>query len=264
MKSDQPTEPANQSLVLHGKRIAYRSDGKGIAIVALHGYPGSSRDLRWLVPCLSASFRVLCVDMPGFGASEAIDESASYDNDARTLIALLEALQLERPVLLTHSMAAAVAACVLAEVPGLLSALVLLAPPGLTPHRQYRRIPSKALSRALTSESARRWFAPVARRIAKLVGFPDGLPVTALYRATDMAARFEMDAYARRMRSLRVPAMIAYAQDDPMVELEIFRALAAVLPDGPRLEFTHGGHYVQETHATEIAATMAHWLPTVI
>ena len=102
------------------------------------------------------------------------------------------------------------------------------------------------------------------KRVAKLVGFPDSLPIDALYRATDMAARFEMDEHARRMRSVPVPAMIAYARDDPMVELEIFRALAAVLPAGPHLEFADGGHYLQEAHATEIAAAMAQWLPTVI
>ena len=148
MTSVHSTEPTIQRLALNGKRIAYVSEGSGIAVVALHGYPGSSRDFRWLAACMSASFHVLSIDMPGFGASEAMDESPSYDNDARTLIAVLEALQIERPVLLTHSMGGAVAACALAQVPRLASAVVLLAPPGLEPHRQYRRIPCKVLSKA--------------------------------------------------------------------------------------------------------------------
>jgi pimeloyl-ACP methyl ester carboxylesterase len=249
---------------LNGKRIAYTSEGTGITVVAVHGYPGSSRDFDALAQRLRESFRVLRIDMPGFGTSESLDEFPSYDNHARTLIAVLEALHIERPVLLTHSMGGAVAACALHEVPTLVSAAVLLAPPGLEPHRQYRRVPCKALSRALAPELARRCFAPVMRAVATRLGFPSSLPVEALYRATDMAAGFEMDEHARRMRAMRVPVMLAYAQDDPMVEPEIFRALAAVLPQGPRLEFRDGGHYVQDAHAAEISSTMASWLPAVV
>ena len=48
-----------------------------------------------------------------------------------------------------------------------------------------------------------------------------------------------------------------WADDDPVITPETFRALASSVPPGPRLEFADGGHNVQKTHARDIAEAIS-------
>jgi len=50
---------------------------------------------------------------------------------------------------------------------------------------------------------------------------------------------------------------VCWALDDPILEAPVARELADRLGAGPRLEFATGGHYVNKSHAHEIADVMA-------
>ncbi len=65
------------------------------AILFLHGFMGNSNDWWPLLTQLSENFHCVCVDLPGHGQTIAPD----YDipNTARSLVALLESLEIDRP-----------------------------------------------------------------------------------------------------------------------------------------------------------------------
>jgi len=53
-----------------GHQIFYRDEGKGTPLICIHGFPVSSWDWRYLNPELEKNFRVISLDMLGFGFSD--------------------------------------------------------------------------------------------------------------------------------------------------------------------------------------------------
>jgi N-formylmaleamate deformylase len=103
----------------------YRTGGAKPAIVLLHGFQESA--LTWLgvAGALEGDYDVIMPDARGHGRSGRASSGFSPALLAEDAAALIRALDLDRPVLLGHSLGAGTAATVAAAHPGLVRALVL-------------------------------------------------------------------------------------------------------------------------------------------
>lgn len=118
-----------------GFRLSYDRSGAGVAAVLLHGWPGDRTEYRAVVKRLPR-MDVVVPDLRGFGASDRhdVDPTALYsvDAQARSVIALIEELALDRPVLGGHDIGSRIAVTVARQRPDLVRALVLTPPlPGI-------------------------------------------------------------------------------------------------------------------------------------
>ena len=64
-------------------------------------------------------------------------------------------------------------------------------------------------------------------------------------------------------RAVRAPTLMAWADDDPLVEPAIGEALSEALPPGPRLAFDEGRHNIQKAQAPALAAALVEWAHTL-
>ena len=240
--------------------MGYTDEGSGPPIVLVHGLPGSHRDWRYLAPCLS-DFRVVRLDMPGFGASLGCGQAPSFAERAQFILDAVDALELTRPLVLGHSMGGPVVAMAANQAPDRFSGIGLVASPGL---RRHRRAPdgSAVLVAWLVGFPPISWAlkGPLAR-VYKDAGFPSSLTHDARVAALRQVAMYHPEAVAAAMRALSLPTLLAYAEDDDLVEPEIGDELAGVCPEGPRLRFPTGGHNPQKTRCTEIADAIRAWSP---
>ena len=85
-------------------KIAYTIDGKGRAVVLLHGFLGSSEIWESLMPSLSPYFKIICIDLPGHGKSDSYGYVHSMELMAQAVKAVLDELHLKKYVLIGHSM----------------------------------------------------------------------------------------------------------------------------------------------------------------
>jgi pimeloyl-ACP methyl ester carboxylesterase len=76
--------------------------GAGEAVVLLHGWPQHWWAWRRVVPLLAPHGRLLVPDLRGFGWSQAPDDGYAKQTMAEDLLAILDALELERVRLLAH------------------------------------------------------------------------------------------------------------------------------------------------------------------
>jgi pimeloyl-ACP methyl ester carboxylesterase len=76
--------------------------GQGDPIVLLHGFPQHWWGWRKVIPGLADRYRVICPDLRGFGWSDAPPGAYEKEELAADIVALLDALQLERVGLIGH------------------------------------------------------------------------------------------------------------------------------------------------------------------
>jgi len=90
------------SIKFQNKKVGYQVQGKGTPLVFLHGFCEDSR--MWDDFILKFNqFKVIRIDLPGFGASE-IQEEHSIECMADCVKAVLDHLKIKKMVLIGHSM----------------------------------------------------------------------------------------------------------------------------------------------------------------
>ncbi len=254
-----PSKPSDPPVQFAGE-VAYTDEGSGpVTVVAVPGLPGSSRDFRWLAPVLADRCRVIRIDPPGYGASGrtrwtgmTTAERAGVAGD------LIDQLEIAPVVLVGHSAGGAAIAHLARHRPDVVSACVMVSSTGPTAHLARR--PLQVMAQVLRVSAVRSLLAPAIRRLYALQGFPRYLSDDERAFALLDAAAFDFAEHRANLAALRVPTMVAWAQDDPIIPVRTFRALADSVPDGPRLEFPDGGHNVQKAHAQELAEAIVEFV----
>jgi pimeloyl-ACP methyl ester carboxylesterase len=109
-----------------GIRMHVAEAGAGDPVVLLHGWPQHWYCWRRVIPRLAADHRLLAVDLRGFGWSDAPRSSYAKQELAGDVIALLDALELDRVRLVGHDWGAFVAFLVALRAPERVSELLAL------------------------------------------------------------------------------------------------------------------------------------------
>lgn len=91
--------------------------GTGTPILLLHGFPQSSREWSRAMPLLAQHGHVIAPDLRGFGNSEAPDARYGLAELRSDAVALLNALEIERAVVVGHDIGALVAMSLAIEHP---------------------------------------------------------------------------------------------------------------------------------------------------
>ncbi|HYD87069.1 MAG TPA: alpha/beta hydrolase [Vitreimonas sp.] len=112
----------------NGLRFAYVEQGErdGPAVLLLHGYTDSHRSFDLLRPHLPESWRVIALTQRGHGKSDKPNAGYSVGDMAADVDAFLDALGIERAVIVGHSMGAAVALQTAADFPARVGGLALI------------------------------------------------------------------------------------------------------------------------------------------
>jgi pimeloyl-ACP methyl ester carboxylesterase len=85
-----------------GLRVHVAEAGSGDPLVMLHGWPQHWLSWRKLIPAFASRYRVICPDLRGHGWTEAPPTGYEKEQLATDLLALLDALELERVRMVGH------------------------------------------------------------------------------------------------------------------------------------------------------------------
>lgn len=197
--------PPGRFLSAGGLRMHYVERGEGRPVVLIHGGLGSVYDFTLSVfDHVSREYRAVAFDRPGHGYSRERPPGAAYlspADHARYLRAGLQALKVERPIIVGYSWGAAVALAYALDYPDETAGLVLLAP---LAYAYESRWPSRYVVPGLPVVGPLfMWaaYTPVARLTAsRMMGdgfWPD--PVPARFREVSLAltsrpAEYEVEA----------------------------------------------------------------------
>lgn len=116
-------------LELTDGKIAYEDTGSGVPVICVPSMGDLRGEYRFLAPQLaSAGYRAICMDVRGHGETSATWPDYSVGAIGTDLIALIRSLDAGPAAIVGTSMAAGAAVWAAAEVPELVTGLVLIGP----------------------------------------------------------------------------------------------------------------------------------------
>lgn len=246
-----------------GAAITYLEAGRGAPLVLLHGIGSAARSFRHQLDGLSASWRVIAWDAPGYGGSTRLQpEAPSADDYAARLAAFFDDLGIEPCHLLGHSLGCLIAARFAVRHPERVRSLSLCSVAvghGLLPAEERQRLLDQRLGDVATLGPAE-----MARRRGPRLVAP-GASDDVRQRVIDTMAAIRPDGYAQAARMLSaadikadmarlpagLPVQIVYGDADVVTPPAKNREIAALRPGTPVTAIADVGHalYVEQPQA---------------
>jgi pimeloyl-ACP methyl ester carboxylesterase len=93
---------------LPGLRMHVAEDGHGEPLLLLHGFPQHWWEWRKVIPALAEHYRLICPDLRGAGWTDAPRNGYAADQLVADVVALLDALELDRVRIMAHDWGALV------------------------------------------------------------------------------------------------------------------------------------------------------------
>lgn len=115
-----------QTFIYKNTNISYTDEGKGVALVFLHGFLENKNLWKEVVPDFTSKHRVICVDLMGHGVSECLGYVHSMEDQADMVFALIHHLKLRKITLIGHSMGGYVALAFAELYPDVVKRLMLV------------------------------------------------------------------------------------------------------------------------------------------
>jgi len=207
-------------VVVNKLLIRYDVKGQGPALLLLHGWGDSAAGLKELQVRLSSKYKVIAVDLPGFGLSEGPQEAWDLSNYASFLGALVSKLSIGKlHAVIGHSNGGALAIYAIATGKLKADKLVLIAAAGIRSGRTVRRFIFLVLAKAgkvLTIWLPRRYRIKLRQRLYGAAG-SDMLAVPTLEQTFKKTVRQDVKAEAAK---LNLPTLLIYAHGDQAVPIE--------------------------------------------
>lgn len=114
------------SVVYRGAKLSYEINGKGRALLLIHGFLGSKEIWKNYVPRLKHHYKVITIDLPGHGESECIGYLHNMELLAGALKYLLQQLKIRKVLLLGHSLGGYVSLAFAEKYPDDVLGLILM------------------------------------------------------------------------------------------------------------------------------------------
>lgn len=91
-------------ILFRNEKISFSDEGKGRAVVLLHGFLGSKEIWNETRSLLNKQFRVISIDLPGHGGSACFGYVHGMDLLAKAVKAVMDSLRLKKYIIVGHSM----------------------------------------------------------------------------------------------------------------------------------------------------------------
>lgn len=116
----------SKTIYFKNTTISFTDEGKGTAVVLLHGFLENKKMWNAFIPEFSKKYRVITIDLLGHGESESLGYVHSMEGNADAIHAVLQELRLRKAIFVGHSMGGYVALAFAELYPEFMKGLVLL------------------------------------------------------------------------------------------------------------------------------------------
>ena len=245
---------------LQGK-ISFSDEGKGPALVLLHGFTECSAIWNDFAKNISAEYRVICIDLPGHGKSDVLGETHSMELMSDAVLHVLNYLKIEKCVLIGHSMGGYVSLAFTENYPEKLSGLGLFHSTVFADSEEVikNRLRTNAIVKSnhvgFLNEFIPSLFAPqnilkFANEIKQLKKTASEITANGIIAANaGMAGRSDK---SKLLKNLNIPVLFIGGKNDSRIPLERMMQQIQIPKKSYSLLLENVGHmgFIEDTEAT--------------
>jgi pimeloyl-ACP methyl ester carboxylesterase len=264
-----------------GLMLHYVVEGRGPAVVLLHGLGGFAQSWRYTIEALAARATVFSLDLPGFGRSAKPRTIYRLGYFARALHAFLDAMGVGQASLVGHSLGGAVAVTYALTHPARVERVALVAAlvPGFSFRMSwaYRLVALPVVGEALAlcarppvykAAIARCFHVACPAEVDYLIDhdYPirTGADAKAAWLATARHIRSDFvdhrADYQRAITTLDLPVLLVHGRQDPAVPPQHASEAAAGMPRAA-LRWVDGcGHFPHLEHSQVVNGWLAEFV----
>jgi len=245
----------DQGYVDHdGARIWYSAYGSGPAVILLHGGLGHSGNWGHQVPTLvDSGHRVVLIDSRGHGRSTRDSRPFMYELMASDVLAVMDALRLEKAAVVGWSDGACIALILAMQAPARIAGVFFFGcnmDPSGTKEIAW---PNPILDRCLSRH---------AQDYARLSATPDQFKEFA--EAVGQMMKSQPNYCARDLAEIRVPVSIVQSERDEFIKLDHAEYLARSIPGAELILLPGVSHFAPLQRPGQFNGVMRSFLGKVI
>lgn len=249
---------AEVTVEVGGQRARLIERGSGSPVVVLHGWGGRIESMTPVVDCLASSFRVVALDLPGFGESPlpaGVWGTADYATFVRDVLA-------ERGVtrghFVGHSYGAKTSLYLAATTPSLVDKLVLQGSSGLrTPPSLKARLKRTVSKAARTVGKAGRPGRRVRDAVYERIQSQDYRDAGELRPTLVKVVNEDLSSLLPRVQA---PTLLVWGSDDDAVPLRHAHTMEQHIPDAGLVVFEGAGHFAYLDEPDRFCVVVRHFL----
>lgn len=216
---------------------AVRGGHGDTTLVLVHGFGEHLLTWRSVFDRLASRYRVVALDLPGFGASGKPEGPYTLEAMAGRLGAFVETWTEPPVVLVGHSLGGAIAAQVALAQPALVQGLILIAPAGLDVGLAMvtgEPGPAKAAAVGIW-EAARAFMTPLhdpawLAEPDSLAQYDPALDPAFRVSTAKVLSEFDFRGVGGRFADLTQPTLVIWGLDDPVIPSSLADSVAGLIP----------------------------------
>ncbi len=258
-------------------RIHYMEEGDGEPLMLVHSIGQSMYTWRSLFYSLAQNYRVIAVDLPGFGYSSRPEEySYTIEEQSRSLELFMDAIGIQSAHFIAYSMASAYVMDLCLRCPERVGRVILLAPGGLTPEMP---LAIKLLDSSLFGGIASHLFGMRTLEgvlsecfFDQTVGLKPDVIEEYYKTICDSPARralrlsfhnFEDENWMTRLRAAEMPVLILLGAEDKWRTTDQAELFHAAIPEAGYALIRNAGHLLHEEKPDKILAATLEFIPVI-
>ena len=274
-------DPDNNLIRVDETNVYVEQAGRGEPVILIHGFGSSTYSWRMVLPELAKDYRVIALDLYGFGWTERPEDWKRYTRDGQVelILDVMDALGVDSAHIVGHSYGGSITMALAADHPDRVRSMVL--------------VNSAAVDYPM---KRRKWFSKVGlfnfayvRGLALRTGFVERVMGKAYYNDSLVTDEL-IDAYLDRLRvegaaqgfrglskplpasqrprdiryeELDVPALLLWGAQDELITIEVGRYHAALFPDMRFVAIEGAGHAPMEEKPIEFVDEVTTFLAEI-
>ena len=245
----------DQGYVEHdGARIWYATYGSGPPVILLHGGLGHSGNWGYQVPALvGAGYRAVVIDSRGHGRSTRDARPFTYELMASDVVAVMDALRIEKAALVGWSDGACTALVLASKAPARVAGVFFFA---------CNMDPSGAKEITEFTPILRRCFNRHMQDYARLSATPDQFD--AFSEAVGLMQRTQPNYSAHDLAQISVPVAIVQSEHDEFIKREHAEYLARSIPNAEFVLLPGVSHFAPLQRPEQFNTAMLAFLGKVL
>lgn len=230
-----------------GLNINYEEKGEGDLIVLLHGWGSNIKLFANLIDLLSKKYKVVAMDMPGFGGSDEPPAAWDVSGYVDFVIDFIKDYNVKEVMLLGHSFGGRVIIKMhsLKELPFKVTKVILVDSAGIMPPKSNKkswRTRYYKMGKAVLSTKFMQKIAPDAlENFRKKMGSADYAAASPMMRQVMVkVVNEDLEPY---LPNIKCPTLLVWGVNDTATPLSDGEKMEKLIPDAGLVKLENAGHY---------------------